>query len=329
MAVYKIRKSDVVSKFVKLAMDEQFMDLGIIANSTEPYSETHTTVDTYALSEELSHWVRTYGEPIHDEPAPDGNRLSGCTLNTDAAKAGAGFASWLHKTVQPVKFEVGETFFGVDREQKQTLNGTQTITSIDRAVCSPLEDKIKSYRVISLNNPHGYARLTENYDGSGDAILVTNTPEIRRRFYAEIKSRPAKLANQSSMMQYYVPVPSQEYCDMFSVSDAAGRAELDNAWKHTDAGGMTFRLDARLLTKPLLKTWISGFDPDWMFAIPKPPDTEPGLGNDAPTTSNHTSKHSGCSCAECKAFNEYGEPNQPNGQYVCYACRENLAWKYR
>lgn len=304
MAVYKIRKSDVVSKFVKLAMDEQFMDLGIIANSTEPYSETYTTVDTCALSEELSHWVRTYGEPIRDEPAPDGDRLSGCTLNTDAAKAGAGFASWLHKTVQPVKFEVGETFFGVDRELKQTLSGTQTITSIDRAIV----DTSDAYELKMKNHVWNHPNRS---------LPVPNSLSLSHKI----------LFTKST--EYYVPVPSQAYCDMFNVSSATGRMELDNAWKHTDAGGMTFRLDASLITSPVLKTWISGFDPDWMFAIPKPPDTEPGLGNDAPTKTDDSNKRTGCSCAECKAFNEYGEPNQPNGQYVCYACRENLAWKYR
>lgn len=33
----------------------------------------------------------------------------------------------------------------------------------------------------------------------------------------------------------------------------------------------------------------------------------------------------GCSCARCKEFNEYAEPNQPNNTFVCYACRE--IWK--
>lgn len=29
----------------------------------------------------------------------------------------------------------------------------------------------------------------------------------------------------------------------------------------------------------------------------------------------------GCNCAKCNEFNEYAEPNQSNGTYVCYRCR--------
>lgn len=154
---FKVKKSDVVARMVKLAIDDEFEELSNLSDSLSEYNEFYHTVTLSAFyQEELSHWVRTYGEPIRDEPAPDGDRLSG--------------------------------------------------------------------------------------------------------YFAK---------------------------------------------------------------------FFSGFDSDWQFAIPKPPDTEPGLGDNVSTKTDDSNKRTGCSCAECKAFNEYGEPNQPNGQYVCYACRENLAWKYR
>lgn len=30
----------------------------------------------------------------------------------------------------------------------------------------------------------------------------------------------------------------------------------------------------------------------------------------------------GCSCSKCKDFNEYAEANQPDGSFICYACRQ-------
>lgn len=29
----------------------------------------------------------------------------------------------------------------------------------------------------------------------------------------------------------------------------------------------------------------------------------------------------GCVCKKCNAKNEYAEPNEPDGSYVCYDCR--------
>lgn len=37
----------------------------------------------------------------------------------------------------------------------------------------------------------------------------------------------------------------------------------------------------------------------------------------------------GATCLECKEFNDYGEPNQPDGKsHVCYSCRQAYKWKY-
>lgn len=33
-------------------------------------------------------------------------------------------------------------------------------------------------------------------------------------------------------------------------------------------------------------------------------------------------KSSGCSCKKCREFNEYAEPNQDDGTFVCYTCRK-------
>ena len=29
----------------------------------------------------------------------------------------------------------------------------------------------------------------------------------------------------------------------------------------------------------------------------------------------------GCNCKRCREFNEYAEPNQEDGSFICYACR--------
>jgi hypothetical protein len=33
---------------------------------------------------------------------------------------------------------------------------------------------------------------------------------------------------------------------------------------------------------------------------------------------------SGCSCKKCKDYNEYAEPNQEDGSFICYRCRKGL-----
>jgi len=35
-------------------------------------------------------------------------------------------------------------------------------------------------------------------------------------------------------------------------------------------------------------------------------------------------KSNGCFCTSCKEFNDYGEPNQPDKTFICYACRNGL-----
>lgn len=238
---FKVKKSDVVARMVKLAIDDEFEELSNLSDSLSEYNEFYHTVTLSAFyQEELSHWVRTYGEPIRDEPAPDGDRLSGYRIDSiivddplkgeiDSQKKNStisqsqeylrelypkpGFDAWISKGPSQL--------FGLDREPKRTMSGTALQKSQDS---------------------------------------ITEKQELYSNSYAKL---------------------------------------------------------------------FSGFDSDWQFAIPKPPDTEPGLGDNVSTKTDDSNKRTGCSCAECKAFNEYGEPNQPNGQYVCYACRENLAWKYR
>ena len=33
--------------------------------------------------------------------------------------------------------------------------------------------------------------------------------------------------------------------------------------------------------------------------------------------------HEGSSCAKCKEFSRMSEPNQPDGKFICYSCRDN------
>ncbi len=34
-----------------------------------------------------------------------------------------------------------------------------------------------------------------------------------------------------------------------------------------------------------------------------------------------TGKELGCICVKCNSKNEFAEPNQPNGKYICFECR--------
>jgi len=35
-----------------------------------------------------------------------------------------------------------------------------------------------------------------------------------------------------------------------------------------------------------------------------------------------------CTCVECKASNDWAEPNMPDGTFLCYSCKKDYAWKY-
>lgn len=56
-----------------------------------------------------------------------------------------------------------------------------------------------------------------------------------------------------------------------------------------------------------------------IYTFPDAPETERSI----------TVKQSGMSCVQCREFNDYAEPNQPDGKtHVCYSCRESYKWKY-
>lgn len=40
------------------------------------------------------------------------------------------------------------------------------------------------------------------------------------------------------------------------------------------------------------------------------------------TTQVVAKKDPGCRCRKCKEFNEYAEPNQEDGSFLCYTCRK-------
>lgn len=42
---------------------------------------------------------------------------------------------------------------------------------------------------------------------------------------------------------------------------------------------------------------------------------------DAKEIKKHTG---GCSCKKCREFNEYAEPNQEDGTFICYSCRRGF-----
>lgn len=46
------------------------------------------------------------------------------------------------------------------------------------------------------------------------------------------------------------------------------------------------------------------------------------VSGDAPTPVKK--KEPGCKCKRCEDFNEYAEPNQKDGTFICYGCRRGF-----
>lgn len=73
-----------------------------------------------------------------------------------------------------------------------------------------------------------------------------------------------------------------------------------------------------LAKSPFYKDWVSHFL-TWLPNDAVPPTIRSVLVDFS----------KGMSCVQCKEFNDYAEPNQPDGQtHVCYSCRESYKWKY-
>lgn len=74
-------------------------------------------------------------------------------------------------------------------------------------------------------------------------------------------------------------------------------------------------------------TFLQPIDVEY-FKYCSPCDVDGNLiGKDDKTADKK--KHNGCHCAECGNFNEYAEPNRPDGKHICYSCRESYRWKYK
>ena len=44
-------------------------------------------------------------------------------------------------------------------------------------------------------------------------------------------------------------------------------------------------------------------------------------GTPIKSVSDHVKTSIGCSCSSCGNFNEYAEPNQVDGTFLCFSCR--------
>jgi len=71
------------------------------------------------------------------------------------------------------------------------------------------------------------------------------------------------------------------------------------------------------------QTWIVPVTTNQWIGVPFViPQTMPFEEPEA--TPEKKADKNGCVCVRCQTFNEYAEPNQDDGTFMCYACRKGL-----